>query len=453
MRSGFLTVCTRMHLAALLACAVVANVAQAAEHMHAEQGHRHVADADQADWARKLGLPPVAPTRDVIAALPQVLAARAVMDVALAREQSLQTGAHEWTLRVGGQVRSESTAAASNKYYENDVALERNFRWRGKQQTDAELGAAGVSVSRSAYADNWHETIRGLLQGWFDWQRARSAARVQAEQTALAQQQLDIAARRVKAGDVARLDELMAQAERDRQQAQQAQAQGLQAVLESELRKRFPGLALEAAAAGESSPQGLHAAVQMPAGPERWVQRILDDNHEIELAEAQARVARLRSDRAGLDRYADPLLGVRSARERGGADNIVGIYIGIPLTGSYRASEQKAALAEAMAAEQRVTQTRQRVEAMAQRVVLRATHALTTWQRLTEVAQATTRVSELGLKAYSLGEMTLTEALQARRFALDAALAAESARWDALEAVSRLLVDGHQLWPADEGGH
>ncbi len=403
-------------------------------------------NADESLWVQRLGLPPLAPTRDVITALPQVQAARAGMDLAQAREQGLQAGVHEWTLRAGAQERSET---AGPKFIENDVALERNFRWGGKAQTDRSLGEAGVSAARSGYADTWHESVRGLLQAWYDWQRARSAARVQTRQTELAQEQLVIAARRVKAGDVPRLDELMAQAERDRQQAQQQQAEGQEAMLRTELQKRHPGLALEAAGPGASDP----AMLQLPETGTQWVQRILDDNHEIELAEAQVRLARLRSERAGQDRMADPLLGVRAARERGGAENIVGVYIGIPLTGSYRASEQRAALAELDAAEQRLLQTRQRVEAAAQRVVLRATHAVAAWQRLMAVEQAMARVSDLGMKAYSLGEMTLTEALQSRRAALDAALAAEAARWDALEAVSRVLVDAHQLWAADEGQH
>ena len=112
-----------------------------------------------------------------------------------------------------------------------------------------------------------------------------------------------------------------------------------------------------------------------------------------------------------------------------------------------------AALAELAAAEQRLQQTRQRVQATAERTVLRAQHTLATWQRLAAVEEAMARVARLGMKAYSLGEMTLTEALQARRTALEAALAAEAARWDALEAASRVLVDAHRLWAADDGSH
>lgn len=403
-------------------------------------------EADEAVWVQRLALPPLASTREVIGALPQVQAARAGQDAAQARGQALDSGAYEWNLRAGAQERRDD---AGGRYLENEVALERSIRWGGKARTDRALGEAGVAAARSGYADTWHEAVRDLLQSWYQWQRARSAARVQGQQTALAQEQLDIAARRVKAGDVPRIDELMAQAERDRMQAQQQLVQEQEQVLRTELLKRFPGLALDV-----EWPEAVNAeALQLAGAPAGWVQRILDDNHEIELAEAEVRQARLRSERAELQRQPDPLLGVRAARERGGAENIVGVYIGIPLTGSLRAAEQRVALAELAAAEQRLLQTRQRVEAAAQRVVLRASHALAAWQRLAAVEQAMARVAQLGMKAYGLGEMTLTEALQSRRTALEAALAAEAARWDALEAVGRVLVDAHQLWAADEGQH
>lgn len=411
------------------------------------QAQDHATPDEEAVWVARLGLPAAAPTREVIAALPPVRAAQALIEQAQARARALQAGAYEWNLRVGAQERNENTGT---RYIENEVALERSLRWGGKAETDRRLGESGVMAARTAWADQWHEAVRGLLQLWYEWQRARSTVRVQQGQVTLAQEQLAIAARRVRAGDVPRIDELMAQAEYDRMQAQLQHAQGLQAELQAELNRRYPGLlpADGQAASGSEAQQ-----IALPGSAPQWVQRILDANHEIELAEAQMELARLRSERAGLERRGDPLLGVRAARERGGAENIVGIYLGIPLTGSYRQAEQQVALAELAAAEQRLQQTRQRVQATAERTVLRAQHTLATWQRLAAVEEAMAHVARLGMKAYSLGEMTLTEALQARRTALEAALAAEAARWDALEAASRVLVDAHRLWAADDGSH
>ena len=393
----------------------------------------------------KLSLPPVSPTREVISTLPQVQAARAGMALAQARSQQLAAGVHEWNLKLGAQQRKET---AGPDYAESDLALERSIRWGGKAQTDRDLGDAGVAAGQSAYADVWHEAVRSLVVAWYGWQRERSTAAVLAQQAALAQDQLQVAARRVKAGDAPRMDQLMAQAEHDRAQAAEQLAHAREQMQRQELQKRFPGLAVDSVplvAATDAPP--------LPGQAQDWLQRIVGDNHEIELAEAELRQARLRSERARLDTRPDPLLGVRAARERSGQDNIVGVYVSIPLPGAYREGEQRATLALADAAEQRLAQTRQRVEAAAQRAVLQAINAVAVAQRQAAVQQAMAHVAQLAGKAYGLGEVTLTEALQARRAALDAALAAEVARWDAQEAVTRVLVDAHRLWAAEEGGH
>ncbi len=402
--------------------------------------------ANEADvLVAQLSLPPVSPTREVISTLPQVQAARAGMAVAQARSQQLAAGVHEWNLKLGAQQRKET---AGPDYAESDLALERSIRWGGKAQTDRDLGNAGVAAGQSAYADVWHEAVRSLVAAWYGWQRERSAASVLTQQAALAQEQLQVASRRVKAGDAPRMDQMMAQAEHDRAQAAEQLALAREQMQRQELQKRFPGLAVG------SVPLAIAAgAPPLPGSAQDWLQRIVSDNHEIELAEAELRQARLRSERARLDTRPDPLLGVRAARERSGQDNIVGVYVSIPLPGAYREGEQRATLALADAAEQRLVQTRQRVEATAQRTVLQATNAVAVAQRQAAVQQAMANVAQLAGKAYGLGEVTLTEALQARRTALDAALAADAARWDAQEAVTRVLVDAHRLWAAEEGGH
>lgn len=395
----------------------------------------------------RLALPPVAATRNVIAALPQVLAARSGVGLAQARGQQLAVGPHEWVLKAGAQQRSESVGP---RYTEGELALERSLRWGNKAQTDRELGQAGIAVGHSAYADVWHEVVRSLVQSWFEWQRGRSATLVLSDQAALAQAQLDVTARRVKAGEAPRMEQLMAQAELDRTRANQQQARGREQVLHSGLQKRFPGLSgLDAPAQANAAP-GL---VQLPDDAAVWVKRVTEDNHELELVQAQLLVARLQSERAGQDSRPDPLLGVRAARERGGQENIVGVYLAIPLSGSHRQAGQRAALALLEAAEQRLIQTRVKVEADAQAVVLQAGHNVEVWQRLSSVQQSMAEVAQLAVKAYGLGEITLTESLQTRRAALEAALAAEAARWDMHEAISRVLVDAHLLWPADEDKH
>ena len=404
----------------------------------AEPPHEPPRGVDEA-WLASLALPPLASTRDIIAALPQVQAAQAGIAQSQARARQLAVGSHEWSLKLGAQQRNER---GGPQYAESDVALERALRWGGKAETDRALGEAGQVVGRSAYADTWHESVRALLVAWYDWQRERSQAGVLAQQAQLAQRQRDVAARRVQAGEAPRMDLLMAQAEWDRALASEQQARGREQVQRQQLQQHYPGLLLV-------EPQAAAPWPSLTQDTQAWVQRILEDNHEIELAQAEAQVARLHSERARQDTRADPLVGVRAARERGGQDQIVGLYVTLPLSGTYRDAQQQVALAQLAAAEQRLAQTRRHVQATAQRTVLQAQQALGVAQRLVGVQQSQAAVAELATKAYGLGELTLTEALQARRLALDAALAAEVARWDALQGVARLLADAHLLWSAD----
>lgn len=388
----------------------------------------------------QLALPPQATTRAVIAGLPQLQAAQAGVALSQARARQLGVGSHEWSLKLGAQQRNER---GGPQYGESDLALERALRWGGKAQTDRALGQAGQTVGRSAFADTWHETVRSFLGTWYDWQRERSQVAVLTEQARLAQRQREVAARRVQAGEAPRMDLLMAQAEWDRTLAAEQQARGREQVQREALRQHYPGLVLPEAPVPVAWPELAQDAAT-------WVQRILSDNHEIELAQAEAEVARLHSERARQDTRPDPLLGVRAARERGGQDQIVGLYVTLPLGGVYREAQQQAALAQQAAAEQRLAQTRRRVAVQAQRTVQQAQQALAVGQRLAAVQQAQAAVAELASKAYSLGELSLGEALQTRRVALDAALAGEVARWDALEGVARLLADAHLLWAADD---
>ena len=91
--------------------------------------------------------------------------------------------------------------------------------------------------------------------------------------------------------------------------------------------------------------------------------------------------------------------------------------------------------------------------ANADTVLLQLSHSNAVAQRLHSVQQVMSEVAQLTAKAYALGELTLTEALQARRNALEAHLGAQAARWDTQEALARVLVDAHQLWPAEEDAH
>lgn len=385
-------------------------------------------------------VPPEAAVRQMLAALPQLSAARAIVQSEQANSRRLAAGTHEWTVRASAQRRTDN---AGQRYLENDLTLERPFRIGGKQGKDIALGDAGISVAQARLADAWHEAGRGLLRSWFEWMReARSAQRLQ-DHARVLEQQLDIVQRRVKAGDAPRLEQMLAETEWQRAVVAQAQAAARAARADAELRKRYPGLVPQL-------PAELPAPVLLPGSVAQWQEKILAHNHEIELAELEAAHSRLTAERTVLERTPDPTVGVRYAQERDRQEHIVGVIVSVPFSGAARSANADAAVARAEAAAQKAREVKLRVESDAAQVAMQAQSANALSDRFAGIASQAQANAALVGKAYSLGEAPLNDTLLARRQSLEAISAAEQARIDALEANARLLLDMHRLWSLRE---
>lgn len=390
-------------------------------------------------------LPPALVAQAVLAQRPSVRAAAAGVVAAAARRDRLLAGPHEWTWRVGVQRRRED---AGGRYAEQELSLERAFRIGDKAGVDRRIGDATVQAGQLAWSDAWHEAARGLLADWFEALRDARAASVLEAQARLAAQQRDLVARRVQAGEAPRMDLLAAEAEAQRTAAAAAQVAERAAAGAAELARRYPGLPVARLAAPGQVP--LPPLDARP--PQTWVERLLADNHEIEWAEAQAQRARLEAQRATLERSPDPVVGVRASRERGGAEQVLGVYLSVPLGPAGRHADAALALAEADRAEQEALGVRARVSTEAWKTVhaLTATHAH--WERQERVSRQMAAHADLAARAYALGESALSDVLAARRLALEAALVTEQAWLDAVQARWRLQLDLHGLWaPAGHG--
>lgn len=384
-------------------------------------------------------LPPEPVVRRILENLPQFHLGSANMDLASAERAKLVAGSYEWTIRSGINQRS---IAGGERYNEPDVALERPLRWFGKADKDQAVGDKGVEVARAMHADVWHEAGRTLMKDWFDALRELTAVERLREQLDVTQQLRAVAERRVKAGDGAALDALQAATEQLRveallQQAQQRQDQAL-ALLEI----TYAGLP-------RPSPASLPLPQADLEGPEFWLAKILHDNHELELAQAETDLYALRASRAASERMPDPTIALRAARERAGQERVIGVSISIPIPGAGRGADGMAAALKARMAMERLSLVRMRVQSAAQRAVIdnACTHQI--WETLRAVEMQSAQQADLMQRAYQASECTLAEALGARRRALDAALVAQGAQIDALAAFARLRLDAHAIWSID----
>lgn len=386
-------------------------------------------------------LPPAEQVTHTLEDLPQLRASRTGVRVEQANAGRLQAGAQEWSVRAGVQQRSERLG---RNYLENEIALERPIRFADKAGKDFAIGENGIGIADAALADNWHEAARSLMAFWFNWLREeRNMLRLK-DYAQVLSREVQLVRQRVKAGDAPKMELMLAETELTKAQASEASAARRAQLLASEISTRFPGI-VPSLTAPLPVPQRLEGEVV------DWQQKILTDNHELELAKLTARQEKLIADRVILERRPDPVVGVRMAQERGGDERIVGVSVSMPLPGQYRNKLAEAAIARAQMAQEHAQATRVQVESMALQVALAAASAPSLWQRLADVAQQTQANAALVSRAYTLGEAPLSDTLLARRHAIDALAIAEQAQIDALQSWSRLLLDTHAIWRLHEG--
>jgi outer membrane protein, heavy metal efflux system len=391
-------------------------------------------------WAAdeaSLGLPLPAEVAKVIDALPQIRAAQGGIAVAQANARLLTGGNREWSLRTSVDRRNDRLAGRN--FIEQEIALERPIRWFGKAEKDASIANELVVVAAAALRDAQHEARRELIKAWFNVQRERISLLTLNEQVVIAEQVNAIALKRLSAGDSARLEARLAQTDVSRARASVQQATQRAELADLEFARSFPGLLLVPLEA-KSTPGELGETSA------EWAKRILLDNDELELAEAERKLARLRADKAANERFADPTVALRASRERGGQETVIGFSVTIPIPGQARQAEQAIALGNANVQADKEALTRVKVETAAHRVASTAASTRRIWQTLQQIQTQTQANSQTAVKAYSLGESSIADTLAARRVALDAAIAADVARVDAFEALARLLLDAHAIW-------
>ncbi|MDP1652959.1 MAG: TolC family protein [Rhodocyclaceae bacterium] len=396
-----------------------------------------VAAADFSD------LPPAAQVEQALRTYPMVRAAEAALRAEAANRDRLAAGPHEFALRLSSQRRHERAPDIATR--DHEIGIERAIRLPGKSARDTEIGAAGVAQAQFALGDALHESARLLLKSWFDWQREGAAARDWAAQVAVLRTQHAAILKKVGAGETAKLEALLSEAQLAQAEAQQMQAQARRERAASDLAQHFPGIILPETLV-PSSPQAV------ADNPAQWRERILAHNHELAVARAASRRGTLLARQLDAERLPDPTLGLKLASERDGQDRIIGLQVTIPLPGAARAASARAGTAEADATYAREALALARVEAEARRTVGLAQGAHATWRLLADVATRMEDNARLLEKAWRLGEGQFGELQTARRQAIEARLAATQAQLDANEARYRLLLDAHELWPLDDDG-
>jgi cobalt-zinc-cadmium efflux system outer membrane protein len=385
-------------------------------------------------------LPPAALVEQALAAHPAVRAAQAELRGAEAERLRLKAGDYEYTVNLATQRRAIS---GGPDHMEWSAGIERGLRLSGKAALDVQIGEQGVLEAGERVGDARHEAARQLLGLWYGARQAALEAGLWRQQIVLLEDQKRIVETRVKRGDAARLDTLQAEAALAQARSQAVAAESRETSALVELAARFPEL---------PRPGEADAPPVLPAGDAAaWLEHTLEHNHELLAVRRALDKARLQTRRAEAERRPDPVVGLHLASEQGGSDRIVGVSLSLPLPGEGRRAQAGIRLARSDALAEMEAATRRRLAAEAGANWQRAVSGTEAWRQLEEAAQATGRHADLARRAHALGELGLSDTLLARKAALEARLAAGQARLAANEAIARLLLDAHRLWPLADG--
>ncbi len=375
-----------------------------------------------------------------------VLNAQSGMQIAQSEQHKRDSGDYEFTLHGAAYRDRLLEGTTQNDYRDWEVAIERPLRLPNKVWIDSDIGSAALARSQHALGDARHEASRQLLRLWFAWQREQVQVMQWQAQLDILRQQAAITEKRIKAGDAPRMELNQVNAAAAMSEVSMRQATLRAELAADELKRQFAALQLPPEPAlVEPSP------IEQPLT--YWRETMLDHNHEIGMAKAEADYQRGLSERASADRLPDPTLGLKYTSLLDRKQRIAGLYVSIPLGYSARSANADRAAAQARIAADQAQALQRKVEGDIFNAYTHAVSSYAIWQQAGTAANALRHNADLVARAYSLGESSLDTTLISRRQALEATLVETLARLDANESRYRLLLDAHQLWPNDRDEH
>jgi len=388
-------------------------------------------------------LPAEAVVKEALLSSPGIQSARAQKEDLSQRANTLRTGTAEFTLRANLQERR--VPASQERLNEHTLSLERPVRMWGKSKVDGQLSDKTVALAEIAFNDAMHEASRELMKLWFAQAHAAQAQHHAQQQLSSATQIHQLAQARFKQGEIARMDLELSQAEVQRAQAAQQLAQAELTNATTALVGRYPGLP-------PTGPQQVINAQDMGDFAESQAtlkQAFLKENHELNMLRIEAERLQLWAERARLDRLPDPTVGVYSARDRSGAEQVTGLSLSIPLSGSVRRDTAQATLADAQAAADKVRRLQQQLGAEFDQWWTAFHSKRAAASQLQTAADTQSRAADKSRKAYALGEHSLFEMLMIARAAQEQQFAVSRLQLNMLESLAQLQLELHQIWDFD----
>jgi cobalt-zinc-cadmium efflux system outer membrane protein len=383
------------------------------------------------------GLLPTAMVRALLEQDPSVAATRAGLEAARQDAAMLEASPYEWMAKLSSQRRKVQNDA---HYQEWSAGIERSLRLPGKASADRQLGSAVLAEAEAHYGEAIHETARELLNLWLAWLAAEQASDLASSNRLSIQENLAIVEKRLRAGDVAKLDLNLAQAELAEQKRTENDAKIQSQIAWAHLQARFPQF--------DQQFNRLPVPLQLKEEPAFWRERILRESDELKIAEAQFEKAKAHAQRLHAEKIPDPTVGLYTSSEVGGRERITGISVSIPfaLPGGQRNRRADKSSQVAEMSRYEVELKRRQLHAEINGSIINAQGHYESLQLADAGAINAQSNAKLMQRAYALGELDLQALLAARRQATSAMQNALSARVAAASSYYRLLIDAHLVW-------
>ncbi|MEO6367253.1 MAG: TolC family protein [Steroidobacteraceae bacterium] len=351
------------------------------------------------------GLPPAADIARALQNAPRLLLALESVARGQSLERRYRAGPHELEINALSQRRTDAAGRTGN---EMEYGVQSGLRWPWKRALDQQIGGLAREIGELSYIDAWHEAGRLLLDQWYAWLQAEHTARLHDAQLQILLQQQAAVAKRVDAGDAARLELQIAEAQTQQMRATRAQAQRDARLARELLARDFPDLSLNLQSA-------LSAPDELSGPDEPWLDEIITHNHEIELANTRRDEAELTAERAQRDRLADPTVGLRYSNNLGGERRVIGLTFSMPVGTAARSASVAMARSDARIASAEARLVEDAVRAAARSAVTDARYSYRNWQESQAAQRQLQAAADASARGYSLGEFDLSVMLSARR--------------------------------------
>lgn len=388
--------------------------------------------------------------------------------------QTAQSG-YEWTATYERQEREyeQPELAGMDKSREWSVELERSFRLPGKGAASRRQGDALRRFADASEQAGLRDAVGELINHYLDALHASASLALLERELAFAHTNLRAVEHRVKAGDAPALDARLAAAESQALEREINAARQEAINRWTRFRSRYPAaglppfihtintgeklagtlatkdngptfdtLSLDSAALNAiPEPQPLQGELA------QWQERLLNNQPELQQADANLNAASAAADKARRDRIPDPSLAVFTGRESFGEESIAGVRLSIPIPGSHRSQAMRQRYAEeAIArADKEILQRSLRAETENR---YRQTHSeFQRWQLAKQMAGNLGENARLLQKAYRLGEQDLQGLLLSQQQYARAALAEVESRVTALRSHYQLRLAAGELNP------